>query len=297
MLCLAVQLYYYFFYFKNLEKYENQPTKKLKPKTSVLVCAHNEEKNIKNCVDKILNQEYDDFELVIVNDRSTDKTSEIINSIKNHKLKIVTIENCKEGYSPKKNAITKGIERATGEYILLTDADCVPSSYNWITRMNQAIDSKTELVLGFSPYQSFNTWLNKLIQFDTFVTAIQYLSFALRRKSTMGVGRNLLIKKSAFERVEGFKGFEKILAGDDDIIVQKISNDKNVSICVDKESFMVSQPKTNWKEWFSQKRRHLVCWSELQYKKCCFIWSFSAKFCVDVFNDFCNWNFIIITKK
>ena len=257
LLTLLTQFVYYFRYFLPLSKYNDVKINSDKPKISILICAHNEEDNIRECVEHILNQQYHDFEVIVVNDRSTDNTLRQLKTFKDQKLKTVCIDEVGTDKSPKKNAITKGFEIAKGEFVLLTDADCKPYSANWISKMVECIEENTDIVLGYSPYSKRSGWLNRLIQFDTFFTAIQYLSFANKGNAYMGVGRNLLIRKDAFVKVNGFKGFENILAGDDDIIVQKIAIKNNIEICLDKDSFVNSKPEFKWLSWFEQKRRHL----------------------------------------
>ena len=262
---LFIQFIYYFRYFLPLSKFTSKKINSAQPKVSVVICAHNEEINLKKNLESILNQKYPDFEVIVVDDRSTDKTSEIVKSVENDKINLIRIDEVEKDKSPKKNALTKGFEIAKGKFVLLTDADCKPNSDQWITKMVEKASSSTTIVLGYSPYQQKKGWLNKLIQFDTFFTAIQYLSFALKGEAYMGVGRNLLIRKKAFFDVNGFEGFEYVLAGDDDIIVQKIARKDNVEICIDEESYMISKPETTWKNWVSQKRRHLSV--GVNYKK------------------------------
>ena len=256
IVCTTIQVVYYFVYLKFLSRHKIEKRNNEQPKISVLICAHNEEEYIEQCIKSYQSQEYPNYEIIVVNDRSTDCTRNLLNQWGDG-LKIVDIKTVDKGISPKKNALTKGFNIATGEFVFLTDADCVASSSYLLQNIVEHIKEDTELVLGFSPYRVKKGWLNKLIQFDTYFTAIQYLSFALKREAYMGVGRNLLIKRDAFFRVNGFNGFENVLAGDDDIIVQKIANRKNVEICLKQESFVVSEPEKKWLNWFNQKRRHL----------------------------------------
>lgn len=256
ILCFTIQLIYYFAYLRLLSNYKIEKKSNEQPKVSILICAHNEEEYIEQCIQSYQSQQYPNYEIIVVNDRSTDLTGNLLGQYGDN-LKIVDIKDIDEGISPKKNALTKGFNIATGEFVFLTDADCVANSPYLLQNIVEHINENTELVLGFSPYKVKNGWLNKLIQFDTYFTAIQYLSFALEGEAYMGVGRNLLIKRDSFFRVNGFEGFENVLAGDDDIIVQKIASRENVEICLKEESFVISEPKTKWLNWFNQKRRHL----------------------------------------
>jgi len=114
-----------------------------------------------------------------------------------------------------------------------------------------------EIVLGYGPYEKEKGLLNKLIRFDTFMAAIQYLSASLAGKTYMGVGRNLAYKKTLFFRNKGFAKHNHILSGDDDLFVNENATSKNTSIEIDPTSFTYSEPKHSFSKWFTQKKRHL----------------------------------------
>lgn len=267
--CLLVQIYYHLVYFYPLSTLQVSQENEQNPMVTVVICAHNEEENLRQFLPKILVQHYPNMEVIVVNDRSSDKSECVLQHFFDPKLRILTIHDVEEGQSPKKNAITKGFEAAKGEFVLLTDADCYPESEAWISGMVKSIKKETDLVLGLSPYEHRSGLLNQLVRYDTFFTALQYMGLAHKKKAYMGVGRNLMVRKSAFFDVEGFKGAQHVLAGDDDIIVSKIANKTNVEICTQKESAMISLPKAHWKDWFRQKRRHLSV--GVSYKKSHFL--------------------------
>ena len=119
------------------------------------------------------------------------------------------------------------------------------------------IAANNEIVLGVSPLNMPKTLLGATISYETFHTAIQYTTYALRGKAYMGVGRNLSYTKSLFFKNKGFASHQHILSGDDDLFVQEASTGKNVGICVDKQAFTFSDSETTWSKWFKQKKRHL----------------------------------------
>jgi hypothetical protein len=98
--------------------------------------------------------------------------------------------------------------------------------------------------------------LNKIIRFDTFHTALQYLSYALAGQPYMGVGRNLSYKKAVFLRNKGFSAINHVPGGDDDLFINKVATKENTAIVIDKDTFTLSDPKKNFGEWFRQKARH-----------------------------------------
>jgi hypothetical protein len=74
----------------------------------------------------------------------------------------------------------------------------------------------------------------------------------------MGVGRNLSYSKSSFFSVGGFKDHYRLQSGDDDLFVNQVATGKNTSICISADSFVESEPKVKWEEYWRQKRRHLT---------------------------------------
>lgn len=225
---------------------------------SVLVCAHNELENLQRLIPAILKQNYHLFELVIINDRSSDGTYEYLEELRKteKRLKVVTADENKAGMDSKKYALTLGIKAATHEYLLFTDADCLPCNSNWILQMQSKFTQNIDFVLGISQYERKPGFLNLLIRSETFYTALQYISFAIRKRPYMGVGRNLAYKKSVFLENKGFHPHMYLTGGDDDLFVNRIANAENTEVSIGIESQTVSIPKATFKEWIMQKKRH-----------------------------------------
>jgi cellulose synthase/poly-beta-1,6-N-acetylglucosamine synthase-like glycosyltransferase len=228
---------------------------------SVIVCAHNEYQNLKKLIPRILDQDHSDFEVIVANDRSSDKTLEYLNGmVRQHSMiKMINISSTPEGINPKKYALSLAIAMAKNDILVLTDADCIPASQFWLSIIQTHFRDKVEIVLGFSPYLRVGaTLLDQMISYETLQTAMQYLSFALWGKPYMGVGRNLAYRKSLFDKMNGFdKNIASINGGDDDLLISKLANYRNTVICLEKGAFCISYPKTNWKDWYLQKIRHL----------------------------------------
>lgn len=227
---------------------------------SVIVCAKNEEENIKNFIPLLLEQNYPDFELVLIDDSSSDNTLELFEEFekKHSNIKLVKVKNNEAFWGNKKFALTLGIKAAKNEYLLFTDADCYPTSKEWIKEMSSNFTLKKTIVLGYGAYEKINgSFLNKLIRFETLLTATQYFSWAKIGKPYMGVGRNLAYKREEFFKVNGFIEHIKLRSGDDDLFINQASDSKNTTICFSPDSFTYSKPKTTFTEWFNQKRRHV----------------------------------------
>lgn len=230
------------------------------PAVSVVVCARNEQRNLKDYLPLLLSQDYPCYEVIVVDDSSEDETK-------------LLLERCARQYpnlyhtfvpygarvlSSKKLALTIGIKAAHYEYLLLTDADCRPMSKHWIREMVSGFaEEKTELVLGFSPYFEKKGLLNHVIGYDTLFNGLQYMGMARAGVPYMGVGRNMAYKRSTFFAVGGFKGLLGNRAGDDDLFVNRIATGKNTRVVSSPESLVWSVPETTWGNWLRQKRRHL----------------------------------------
>jgi glycosyltransferase involved in cell wall biosynthesis len=227
---------------------------------TILVAAHNEFQNLKTLIPKLFDQDYSKFEVMIVNDRSTDRTKRLLEEMmaKYPKLRSVTIKYTPKHVTPKKFALTLGIKVAKNDVILLTDADCMPQSNQWIRKMTEPVrENGKTFSLGFSGYEIRPTLLNKWIQFETILTALFYFSFGLLKAPFMGVGRNLCYRKSFFMDVNAFKGIWHLEGGDDDLFVNQYANEKNAAIVLDPEANTTSIPKESFSEYLIQKKRHL----------------------------------------
>ena len=232
----------------------------MKIPVSVIICARNESKNLQKNLPNILNQDYPDFEVVVVNDCSIDNSEDVLRTFQDsyYNLKVVKIEDHPRYKTAKKFAVTLGIKATSNEHLIFTDADCIPNSNQWISLITRHFQSpEKEIVLGFSPYDRYKGFLNKLIRYETFQTALNYFSFALIGMPYMGVGRNLAYKKSLFFKGKGFASHMHIPSGDDDLFVNQNATLENVSIEFTLDAQVLSEPERTWKAYWNQKKRHL----------------------------------------
>jgi hypothetical protein len=154
-------------------------------------------------------------------------------------------------------ALSLGLKAARNEWVVLTDADCEPASQQWLKKISEKIDDKTDIILGYGGYIRKKGFLNRLIRFDTLFIALQYFAYALAKSPYMGVGRNLAYRKSLFFDNKGFQNHLHLVSGDDDLFVNENATAKNTRLMLSKESITLSQPEKSFKSWFYQKKRHL----------------------------------------
>lgn len=257
---VAIQLVYYLFVFKKFAFAKPHKSNPKRISISVIVCAKNEAENVAQFIPILAEQDYPDYEIILIDDASSDNTLEIFEAFEKQysNVRLVKVQNNEAFWGNKKYALTLGIKASKKDYLLFTDADCYPASKDWITTMSSQFTMHKTIVLGYGAYEKVaNSFLNKIIRFETMLTAVQYFSWAKMGRPYMGIGRNLAYKKEEFYNVKGFINHMKIRSGDDDLFINQIANSKNTAICYSPESFTYSQPKTTFKAWFTQKRRHV----------------------------------------
>ncbi len=225
----------------------------------MIISARNEAVNLSENLPVILQQDYPDFEVVVINDCSYDASDDILTDLKEShpNLKVVTITEHERFKTGKKFALTLGIKAAKNEYLLFTDADCRPASEHWITRMAARFNPGVQIVLGYSPYAKTKNYLNGFVRFETIKAAINYLAAAINGDAYMGVGRNMAYTKTLFFAAKGFAAHMHILSGDDDLFVNQNATSVNTAIEIHPDAFVYTEAKTSLSSWFRQKRRHM----------------------------------------
>ena len=256
----AVQIFYYSCFFSRIAFYKKRSKDQSQQHpVSVVICARDEDENLARNLPGVLVQHYSSSsEVVVVNDNSVDDSKYILQELKKTFKSLNVVELTQEAklIAGKKYPLSVGIREAKHEVLLLTDADCVPASEYWIQKMQDGYDNGIEIVLGYGAYHKRKGLLNKLIRFETFHTALQYLSYALAGLPYMGVGRNLSYKKDLFIRNKGFSSINHIPSGDDDLFINKVANSQNTTVIIDPDAITRSIPKTTWAGWLKQKSRH-----------------------------------------
>ncbi len=257
---IAIQIFYYLYFFRRLAFYRKpEKISRFEHPVSIIICARDEAENLTKNLPGVLVQNYPTtHEIIIVNDNSTDEGRYVIDEFKKSFKNINHIQLTQEAkmITGKKFPLSIGIKSAKHEIVLLTDADCTPASEFWIQKMQDAYEDDTEIVLGYGAYIKRPGLLNKLIRFETFHTALQYLSYALAGTPYMGVGRNLSYKKEVFLRNKGFSSINQIPSGDDDLFINQVANAENTRIEIDPDTHTLSEPKKRWSDWMTQKYRH-----------------------------------------
>lgn len=260
IIVVGIQVFFYGIVFNSLIKYKTVKPKLKNISVSVIVCAKNEAKNLREFLPLIMMQDYSNFEVILINDHSTDDTLKVIEDFKEkyNNIKIVNVKPVEKFWGNKKYALTLGIKAATNNFLLFTDADCKPLSKHWIQEMSSHFTNEKTIILGYGAHKKIKgSIINKLIRYETLLTAIQYLSYASLGQPYMAVGRNLAYRKEEFFEANGFMQHMHIKSGDDDLFINQVAKASNTTICISQDSFTESIPKQSLKDWTLQKRRHI----------------------------------------
>ena len=258
ILAWTVQMCYYIIVFVRIRKRPTVKQYQSPVPVSVIICARNEAANLREKLPAVLEQDYPDFEVIVVNDCSTDDSALVLAELKQKypKLYVTEVPYDRKFSHGKKLALTVGIKAAKSEWLLLTDADCMPVSKWWIKTMSQNFTDQNDIVLGYGGYDQRKGFLNRLIRYDTVFIAMQYFTYTEIGMPYMGVGRNLAYRKSLFERTRGFSSHSYLMSGDDDIVVNQNAQKGRIVCESNPASFTICESKENFSQWNKQKQRH-----------------------------------------
>ncbi|MBR4440468.1 MAG: glycosyltransferase [Bacteroidales bacterium] len=260
ILVWTVQMCYYIGVFVRIRKKPKVKEYQSPVPVSVIICARNEAANLREKLPAVLEQDYPDFEVIVVNDGSTDDTALVLAEMKQKypRLYVTEVPFDRHFSHGKKLAITVGIKAAKNEWLLLTDADCIPVSKWWIKTMSQNFTDCNDFVLGFGGYEQRKGFLNRLIRYDTVFIAMQYYTYTEIGMPYMGVGRNMAYRKSIFNQSRGFTSHSHLMSGDDDIFVNQNAQKGRIVCESNPASFTLCEPKVTFNQWNKQKQRHFT---------------------------------------
>lgn len=263
-------IYWLIFYLKFAISKPSKKSPKRIP-VSVILYVKNQMSEIVDVLPKLLSQQYHDFEVVIVNNASTDDTLEICKEFASlyPNIRIVDVINNEAFWGSKRYALTLGIKASRHEYLLFVDCDTQIPSDNWLWQMSAQFTLNKTIVLGMTQYTKSKDFFNKWIRFEHTFTQLQNFSFSRFVTPYNLVAKNVGYKKEEFYKVNGFIEHMNDVQNEQEFLLKKIATSKNVTVCDEPLStIFIPTPKNN-KEWKIEKKRQLKVLKQM---------SFGAKF-------------------
>lgn len=222
------------------------------PPLSVIIYAKNEAEDLKQNLPFILEQDYPNFEVIVIDDASTDHTEAVLDELgRNYKhlRKSFTPESARY-ISHKKLALTLGVKASKHEWLVFTEANCKPASNEWLRLMAGQFTPETEIVLGYHNYEFTKKGTSKLMILDSLFFSLRYLGFALIGKPYLGIGRNLAYRKGLFFKQKGYSSHLYLRRGEDDLFINRAATKTNTRVETASQAAIqiVSSGKQEWKE-------------------------------------------------
>ena len=255
-----IQLVYYLAIFTKFAFAKPQQAATKKIPVSVLIWTKNEAEKLKTLIPLLSVQDYPDYELVFINDASSDETQDILEEaeLAYNNIRVVNVENNEAFWGNKKFALTLGIKAARKEYLLFTNADCRPASGSWITQMASQFTMSKTIVTGHTAYEKVkSSFFNKVVRYNNTFEAMQQLSWAKAGRPYKAVGSNLAYKKEEFFKVNGFVDHMTVRLGEDSLFINQAATGTNTAISYNPDSFTITEGPASLREFILQKRKHL----------------------------------------
>ncbi len=231
---------------------------------SIVVAARNEEQNIRQCLEALANLNYPKelYEIIVVNDRSTDRTAAIVKeaAMQHPHIRCVDVVANMTDMPHKKNALRIGIEQSKNEIIACTDADCVVPS-NWIGELSKQFMDTVGAVAGYSLYDFHNApSLGKtFLRYEELKNSLGAAAGIGLKSAYMCTGRNFAYRRKVYDEIGGYEKIKHSVSGDDDLFIQLIQREKrwDIRYLTSPGSYVLTQPPNSLSQFIHQRTRHI----------------------------------------
>ncbi|GHT29728.1 glycosyl transferase family 2 [Bacteroidia bacterium] len=228
-------LYYTVTYFRpcrRVKQLESLPGLSEQPPVSIIVYAKNESQNLGKHLPMLLKQNYGEYEVIVINDGSTDESDEVLAKYESEysHLYHTFIPQESRYLSRRKLSLTLGIKAAKYDILFFIEANCRPLSYEWLANMVRNYDEKAMIVLGYCAYTEHKGFFHKLVGYDNLLEGLQYISASLIDRPYSGNGRNLSYRKKLFFEHKGYSHSLSLHAGDDDLFINESATRENTRV-------------------------------------------------------------------
>lgn len=257
-------IYYGMFHFRvgrhGLKNPDTKASGNDTPPVSVVLTARNDAAWLRENLVYLLEQDYPNFEVVVVDYLSQDDTQFVLKLLRDYykHLKVVPFKEDVNLFQGKKYPLSIGIKSASNDILMLADPDCTPKNLNWLRGMVKGYrDKETQIVLGYCGVKRTKTLLGALQQYDTLSYSAQYLGSALLHQPYTGSGRNLSYRRSFFFKQGAFISHYDVADGSDDLFIYQNADRNNTAVCITPDACLTAEPKKSFAQWHDE-RRHRV---------------------------------------
>lgn len=268
VVCTALQIIYYFaflsFLFNKKQKYQTEEQVPI----SVIIFVKNKATELQNNLPFILAQNYSKFEIVLINNASTDNTLEVIEqfALANDRIKILDVENNEAFWGNKKYALTLGIKAAKYNHLLFTSINSEPLSEFWISEMSKQFSNSKTIILGYSKYKKGSSLGNLFVRFENLLTALFSFSFVKSVSAVMTFDDNFAYTKDSFFKVKGFINHIKLKYGENDLFLKDAATKKNSSYTIATNSFVEKETPKSFIKWFHLLQNKSILKKQYKFK-------------------------------
>lgn len=265
LLFFLIQLFFHLFIYRRPYRYEKKreelpvPEDTL-PGISVIITSKNDAEELQKNLPYILEQDYPDFEVIVVNSGSTDETDTVLKAAEQSYTRLyhTYVPDGTDEVNEKKLALTLGIKAAKHEVLLFTEAYCRPCSAQWIRTYGKEFAQGKEVVMGYCRLRiNGKVAARRFIRFDNLVHHLKFLSMAIAGKPFMAIGRNMAYKKSLFFEQKGFFSILNIDGGEDDLYINRVARKKNTGVLLSAESMTETGIVDSFSTWRSLKSKYV----------------------------------------
>ncbi|MBI9073305.1 MAG: glycosyltransferase [Melioribacteraceae bacterium] len=252
---LIIFLIFNLLIFFSLRKKNIYKTTSALNKISVVIAAKNEADNIPNLIKALKSQNYDKnfFEVIIVDDNSTDETYKVVEQLITNHRNFHLLKAVNKKFGAKKGALDIGISHTNHDYILITDADSKPE-YNWIESYNRAFQNDYDFVFGKVIKTAEANFINKVSRFENLRNSILIFAASNLKTPYCAYGSNFGFNKKSFLNLGGYSSTNDKLSGDDDLLIREaVKNNMKIGTV---DSKVWSSSKSTLKDYISQRSRH-----------------------------------------
>ena len=237
----------------------NAENKLCKTSVSIMIAARNEERMIESTIQDILAQDYPAhlLQLIVVDDHSKDRTSEIVLSFIDPRVKLINLNEKEPLNSYKKKAISEAIKVSNAELIISTDGDCRMGP-NWLKSIVTLYESGDYKMIS-SPVSYFEEQnIFEEMQSLEFLFLIGLGASGIGNGNpTTCNGANLAYRRDVFHELKGFQGIDHLASGDDELFMHKVASayPNGIGFCKSRDAIVYTHAKANLGEFIQQRKR------------------------------------------